>query len=187
VPAEFQIGFARICRIWSLIQAYCDLIVSSVTAKSEILSESLQPFIAGNRSSSFGDPYDGARRVTVSDINQVLFNTAQLATWDQARQYAKILSSGPIVVGGGVHVENHDSNVSGIYIPAWESGPGGFAEPNYIDPQTGVKYLFLHYRFVNGAVGMNVGLIMDKFKRYPNSPLYVLSALAQEAASLATH
>jgi hypothetical protein len=120
-------------------------------------------------------------------MNQVPFNTAQLATWDQARQYAKTLSSGPIVVGGGVHVENHDPKVSGIYIPSWDGGPGGFAEPFYVDPKTGVKSLFLHYRFNNGASGMNVGLIMDKFKRYPNSPVYVLGALAQEAASLATH
>ena len=127
-----------------------------------------------------------AGEVTVSDTNQVSFNIAQLATWDQARQYAKILSSGPIVVGGGVHVENHDPNVSGIYIPNWSGGPAGFQEPNYIDPVTGVKYLFLHFRFVNGASGMNVGLIMDKFKRYPNSPTYVLTALAQEAASMAT-
>jgi hypothetical protein len=122
----------------------------------------------------------------VSDINQELFNTAQLATWDQARQYAKILSSGPIVVGGGVHVENHDPNVSGIYIPTWDGGPGGFAEPYSIDPKTGVKSIFLHYRFNNGASGMNVGLIMDMFKRYPAAPTYVLTTLAQQAASIAT-
>ncbi len=122
----------------------------------------------------------------MSVTNQVPFNPAELATWVQARQYAKILSSGPIVVGGGVHVENHDPGVSGIYIPNWDGGPGGFAEPNSVDPVTGVKSLFLHYRFLNGATGMNVGLIIDKFKRYPNSPFYVLTALAQEAASLST-
>jgi hypothetical protein len=121
----------------------------------------------------------------MSDTNQVSFNIAQLATWDQARQYAKILSSGPIVVGGGVHVENHDPNVSGIYIPSWDGGPGGFAEPNYVDPKTGVKSLFLHYRLNNGASGMNVGLIMDMFKRYPTAPTYVLTTLAQQAASIA--
>ena len=32
---------------------------------------------------------------------------------------------------------------------------------------------------------MNVGLIMDKFKRYPSSPLYVLSTLAAEADRMA--
>ena len=32
---------------------------------------------------------------------------------------------------------------------------------------------------------MNVGLIMDKFRRYPSSPLYVMSVLAAEADSMA--
>jgi hypothetical protein len=122
----------------------------------------------------------------VSNINQVLFNTAQLATWNDARKMASLLSAGPIVVGEGVLPESTDPDKSGIYIPSWDGGPGGFQEPNYVDPQTGVQYLFLHYRFLNGASGMNVGLIMDKFKRYPNSPTYVIMALAQEAASLAT-
>lgn len=121
----------------------------------------------------------------MSEINQVLFNTAQLATWDDARMYAKILSAGPIIVGYGVCPESTDPNKSGIYIPSWDGGPGGFQEPNFSDPKTGVQYLYLHYRFLNGASGMNVGLIMDKFKRFPNSPAYVMSVLAQEAASLA--
>lgn len=122
----------------------------------------------------------------MSDINQVLFNTAQLATWDDARKYAAILSAGPIVVGNGVCPESNDSNKTGIYIPSWDGGPASFVEPNYTDPQTGIQYLWLHYRFQNGATGMNVGLIIDKFKRYPNSPFYVLTALAAEAASMAT-
>lgn len=122
----------------------------------------------------------------MSDINQTLFNTAQLATWDDARKYAQMLSAGPIVVGLGVSPESSDVSKSGIYVPSWAGGPGGFQEPNYTDPQTGAQYLWLHYRFLNGASGMNVGLIIDKFKRYPNSPFYVLTALAQEAASLAT-
>jgi hypothetical protein len=109
---------------------------------------------------------------------------AQLATWEDARKYANILSGGPIVVGGGVSPETSDPNTSGIYIPLWVGGPGGFAEPNYEDPQTGKKYFFLHYRFRNQAEGMNVGLIMDKFSRYPMSPAYVLSALAAEAQSM---
>jgi hypothetical protein len=120
----------------------------------------------------------------LSDINQQLFNTAQLATWDAARRYAAILTAGPIVVGGGVLPETNDSSTSGIYLPTW-TGEVEFAEPNYVDPQTGLKYLFLHYRFRNGAVGMNAGLIIDKFSRFPMSPAYVLSALASEAASMA--
>jgi len=121
----------------------------------------------------------------VSNINQVPFNMAQLATWEDARQYANILSAGPIVVGEGVSPETNDPGTSGIYIPSWVGGPGGFAEPNYADPQTGKKYFFLHYRFRNRAEGMNVGLIMDKFSRYPMSPAYVMTALAAEAQSMA--
>jgi hypothetical protein len=122
---------------------------------------------------------------TLSDTNHVLFNSNQLATWEQARDYANTLSAGPIVVGGGVKPETGNPAISGIYLPNWEGGPGGFAEPHYTDPQTGAKYFFLHYRFRNGAEGMNAGLIMDKFRRYPNSPAYVMGALAAEANSMA--
>lgn len=121
----------------------------------------------------------------MSDINKVLFNTNQLATLEQAREYAVKLGAGPIVVGGGVLPETSDPAISGIYLPSWSGGPAGFEEPNYTDPVTGAKYFFLHYRFHNGAAGMNVGLIMDKFRRYPNSPFYVMSALAAEADSMA--
>jgi hypothetical protein len=120
----------------------------------------------------------------LSKINQVPFNMAQLATWEDARKFANILSAGPIVVGGGVSPEASDPDKSGIYIPLWVGGPAGFAEPNYTDPQSGKKYFFLHYRFRNGAQGMNVGLIMDKFSRYPMSPAYVMGALAAEAQSM---
>ena len=46
------------------------------------------------------------------------------------------------------------------------------------------SYNTVNYRFNNGAQDMNVGLIMDKFRRYPNSPMYVMGALAAEAASM---
>jgi len=127
----------------------------------------------------------GSGATTLSDTNTWLFNTNQLATWDQARDYANKLSAGPIVVGAGVKPETGDPKTSGIYLPDWVGGPGGFAEPNYTDPLTGAKYFYLHYRFHNGAQDMNVGLIMDKFRRYPNSPAYVMRALAEEAASIA--
>lgn len=120
----------------------------------------------------------------MADQNTVLFNTNQLATWEQAREYANTLSAGPIVVGNGVKPETGNAASSGIYLPDWLGGPSGFAEPNFTDPQTGAKYFFLHYRFRNGAEGMNVGLIIDKFRRYPHSPSYVMSALAAEAASM---
>ena len=105
--------------------------------------------------------------------------------WDQAREIARRLSQGPIVVGGGVKPETDDPNTSGIYIPGWEAGPGGFPAPHYFDEENGKKYYFLHFRFKNGAAGMNVGLIIDRFKRYPTSPAYVLESLAAEAAMLA--
>ena len=127
----------------------------------------------------------GSGAATLSDTNTLLFNTNQLATWEQARECASQLTAGPIVVGNGVKPETGNSGTSGIYLPEWLGGPGGFAEPNHTDPQTGAKYFFLHFRFRNGAEGMNVGLIMDKFRRYPNSPYYVMSALAAEANSMA--
>lgn len=117
--------------------------------------------------------------------NNWLFNTNQLATWEQARVTAEKLMVGPIVVGGGVRPETSDPKTSGIYLPEWSSGPGGFAQPHYTDPVTGEKYFHLHFRFRNGADGMNVGLIMDKFRRFPNSPGYVFVALAQEATQMA--
>lgn len=112
------------------------------------------------------------------------FNREQLATWEEARQYSKSLSAEPYVVGAGVKPEDPDPARSGIYEPAWLSGPGGFPKPHAID-KDGKEYYFLHYRFMNGADGMNVGLIRGMFKRYPNSPLFVKRQLAREAAMLA--
>ena len=121
----------------------------------------------------------------MSDTKQSGFNIAQLATWEQARECAAKLSAGPIAVGGGVLPETSNAATSGIYIPEWLPGPAAFPEPHFFDEVTGKKYYFLHFRFRNGAEGMNVGLILDKFKRYPNSPYYVMSVLAAEASSLA--
>jgi hypothetical protein len=114
------------------------------------------------------------------------YNLAQLATLDQARECARKLSSGPIVVGAGVKPETNDRLTSGIYRPLWEQQPFS-QEPYWKNPETGAEYFFLHFRFLNGAEGMNAGLIMDKFKRYPNSPMYVLGALAAEANLLAAN
>jgi hypothetical protein len=122
----------------------------------------------------------------LSDINDTLFNIAQLATWDQARECAAKLSAGPLVVGGGVKPETANRATSGIYIPEWEGGPASFPEPHFFDPVTGLKYYFIHFRFNNGGEGMNAGLVMDRFRRYPNSPYYVLSQLVAEANSIAT-
>lgn len=120
------------------------------------------------------------------------FNPAQLATYEQARAVRDFLGT---QVGGGVLSGDDEhgiqtvpnvlfwlppvQQVPGIYVPPWESGP--HADPV---PSDGNKK-FLHYRFKNGAEGMNVGLIIDKFSRYPNSPDYVIRTLAEEAASMA--
>jgi len=121
----------------------------------------------------------------LNDLKQSGFNIAQLATWEQAREYANKLSAGPIVVGGGVKPETSNTASSGIYTPEWLPGPGAFPEPHFFDDVSGKKYYNLHFRFRNGAEGMNVGLIVDKFRRYPSSPLYVMRALAAEADSIA--
>ncbi len=114
------------------------------------------------------------------------FNQTQLATWQQARDLAQQLSTGPVLVGNGVKPENQDMSVSGIYIPDWMGGPANFAEPNFTDENTGDQYFFLHFRFNNGAEGMNVGLIGDTLKRYANSPAYAMSILADEATDMAS-
>jgi hypothetical protein len=111
------------------------------------------------------------------------FNVAQLATWEQARDLAARLSQGPLVVGNGVAAESQNPDTSGIYIPAWLTQTG-FQAPHYVDAD-GNQFLYLHFRFNNGAEGMNVGLVREQFKRYPTSPMYVTKCLADEAASLA--
>lgn len=114
------------------------------------------------------------------------FNLAQLATYAQAKELATKLSTGIIIVGGGVRPgtdENPGSVKPGIYRPVWEQTPWS-VEAHFFNEQTGEKFYFLHFRFMNGAEGMNVGLIQDKFRRYPSSPLYVLSQLAEEAARI---
>ena len=121
----------------------------------------------------------------MNDTKQPLFNIAQLASWEQAREYAAKLSVGPIVVGGGVMPETADPTTSGIYTELWLGGPGNFPEAHYYDERTGTHYYPFHFRFRNGAAGMNVGLIIDKFKRFPNSPLYVFGTLAAEANAMA--
>lgn len=108
------------------------------------------------------------------------FNPAQLATWEEAKTLAaKIeafrVSSG-IPMGGGVRPETASMDTSGIYVPSWEGGPEGFPEPN--DALNG-KF-WLHFRFWNGAAGLNVGLILDKLARYGGNERYVFGSLAND-------
>lgn len=123
------------------------------------------------------------------------FNPAQLATYDDARQLRDWLNATPqfaklqVLAGDDQHGIQQVVNpnmpwlppkavVPGIYIPAWEGGPGGFPVPHIGDAT------FLHYRFANGFSGANVGLIIDKFKRYPTAQSYVLDELAKEYSAV---
>ncbi len=108
------------------------------------------------------------------------FNPAQLATWDDARALAaKIenfrITSG-VLMGGGVKIETKDFNTSGIYVPSWSGGPGGFPEPN----DAAHESFWLHFRFNNGTSGINVGLILDKLARYGGNEMYVFGSLAND-------
>jgi hypothetical protein len=126
-------------------------------------------------------------------MSSITFNPNQLASYAEARSLREYLNSSPQFVGRNVlpgddekgleTVSTPDPNFPwlppkvaqvGIYLPSWVAGPHGDPEPNQEDK------LFLHFRFANGFEGANVGLFLDKFRRYPNSPLYVLSALASE-------
>ena len=101
------------------------------------------------------------------------FNPNQLATWADAKDLAARIEgfrqSTGVNMGGGVLPVTADPNTSGIYVPSWDGGPGGFPEP--ADPNTGLY--FLHFRCVNGRSGVNVGLILDKIKRYGGNETYV--------------
>jgi len=127
------------------------------------------------------------------------FNIIQLATYAEARALVEYLNWAG--TGNGVLPGDDENGIPmiqnpnfpwlpaspgrpGIYLPPWVGGPGGFAQPHYTDPTTGEKYFHLHLRFRNGAEGMNVGLIRDKFRRHPNAPAYVLNEINKEADSL---
>ncbi len=100
------------------------------------------------------------------------FNPAQLSTKAAADALAKQIDEVRFngeQIGGGV---------AAVYIPEWLSGPGGFKEPGVV--KDGVEYRFYHLKFKNGVEGVNVGLVVDRLKRNPSSPLYVLKALYDE-------
>ena len=100
------------------------------------------------------------------------FNLAQLCTDQQARDMRGKINSFPRPdgrhVGGGVMLGDSfiripngpadDPTKDGIFLPSWDPGPGGFPEPNGVDPVTGAKLYWLHLRFKNGLVS-NVGLM----------------------------
>lgn len=108
------------------------------------------------------------------------FNPAQLATWDEAKELAAKIEAFRQKtgnwMGGGVKVETNNVDTSGVYVPFWEGGPEGFPEPN----DAGNGKFWLHFRFNNGASGLNVGLILDKLARYGGNEYYVFGSLSND-------
>lgn len=109
----------------------------------------------------------------------------QLVTLEQAKAIAQRIGA---EIGGGVlpfkadavienglqpEVEDID-RTSGIYIPAYTTGP--FPTPNESERQ------FYHFRFRNGADGINAGLV---FEMMAYSPLRWPTQLALEVKAAA--
>lgn len=103
------------------------------------------------------------------------FNPDQLATWADATLWAKRINESQPFIAAGITIPKQDPPNSGIYLPPWNPGPGGFPEPS--GPG---GLVWLHYRFSNGMSGVNVGLVIAEFKRYPSAPLYVYEWLLQQ-------
>jgi hypothetical protein len=102
------------------------------------------------------------------------FNPAQLATWAEATLLAKKINASAPFQSAGISIIPQNPPHSGIYIPSWVGGPGGFPIPHIGDAT------FLHFRFSNGFEGMNAGLVREKFKSFPSSPLYVVGQILNE-------
>ncbi len=83
----------------------------------------------------------------------------QYTTLDEAKDIAKKLDD----IGGGVlpyiAPEDDPDGNSGIYIPEYSQGP--FRTPSDADRK------FYHFRFRNGAEGLNAGLIRGTMRFSP--------------------
>jgi hypothetical protein len=111
---------------------------------------------------------------------------SQFVTLDEAKAVAAQLTD----IGGGVLPynpnteidmyppgQNDDPQRSGIYIPAYTTGP--FATPQQGDSK------FYHFRFENGAEGFNVGLIKATMAFSPTRwPLMLALEVNAEAHSI---
>ena len=124
------------------------------------------------------------KTATLADIEKALevaFNPAQLSSWAEATHWAQVLSNSPAFQAAGISIQPQIANNpnpsethhSGIYIPTWTFGPGA-PIPH------GDGTCWLHYYWSNGMQGMNAGLVREKFKSFPNSPLYVIGQLLNE-------
>ncbi len=111
------------------------------------------------------------------------FNPNQLATWGEAQDLAHRIEAFRLTSGvkmaGGVASETGNVDTSGIYVPHWDGGPGGFPIPNDAADQK----FWLHFRFANGRAGVNVGLILDLLRRYGNNEQYVFYTVNQNDLS----
>jgi hypothetical protein len=112
---------------------------------------------------------------------KVAFNPAQLSTWAEATHWAAVLSKSVAFQAVGISIKPQIVNPqptllnhSGVYIPVWVGGPGGFPIPH------GDGTFWLHYFWSNGMQGMNAGLVREKFKSFPSSPLYVVGQILNE-------
>ncbi len=102
----------------------------------------------------------------------------QLTTIEQARALAEIINSQSPAIGGGVAPEFKDpdngyhNDKSGIFLPYWTDA-GNQPEPGVGD--------FKQYclRFICGAGGNNVGLVLDQALRH-QSYTYALEQLRRE-------
>jgi hypothetical protein len=124
------------------------------------------------------------KTATLPDIEKALavaFNPAQLSTWAEATHWASMLSKSPAFQVAGISIQPQlvnnpspsETHHSGIYIPTWTFGPGA-PIPH------GDGTFWLHYFWSNGMQGMNAGLVREKFRSFPASPLYVIGQLLLE-------
>ena len=130
------------------------------------------------------------------------FNEAQLSTLEQARALQKLINSvnfarpgeSDLFIGGRVSPETENNGTSGIYIPddfyvapinssstTWPLPSTSLPD----DPETAAHFFCL--RFENGVSGFNVGLIVDRLRKYPSAPYYVLNQLRLEVDDFAAH
>lgn len=93
------------------------------------------------------------------------YNMQQLASRDQAAQLSILLDT-----------YNIGEGVKEIYIPEF------LMSQTPEEVVNGVRYEWLHFRFNNGAEGINVGLILDMMRRNSNRA-YVLSILQRDIAA----
>lgn len=122
---------------------------------------------------------------------QASFNLMQLASYIEARSLRDLINNSQYFIANNNLILPGDDEAApdpvpnanmpwlppvappyGIFLPNW--GNTGGPEPS--DDQ---GRLWLHFRMQNGGA-FNVGLWIDKFKRYPNAPDYVLRNLADE-------